>query len=171
MDKVRSRAAKFVTIDQVKNMARRLGAKMGDLLLIVAGKPEAVNSVLGEMRKEMGNRLNLADPDELKFAFIVDFPLLNWNKDEGRWESMHHPFTQAKETDLDLLDNAPEKVHGRHYDMVCNGFELGGGSIRIHNTGLQRRIFRLFGHSDEKIDRLFGHLLEAFNTERHLTAE
>ena len=99
---------------------------------------------------------------KIKFAFIVDFPLLNWNKEEKRWEAMHHPFTNAKEVDIPLLDSAPEKVHGRHYDLVCNGYELGGGSIRIHNAEFQRRIFRLFGHSEEKITRLFGHLLEAF---------
>jgi aspartyl-tRNA synthetase len=162
MDKVKSRAAKFLTVDQVQQMAERLGAKMGDLLLIVAGKPDLANAVLGELRKDMGRRLNLINPNELKFAFIVDFPLLTWNKDEGRWEAMHHPFTQAKETELHLLDSAPEKVHGRHYDLVCNGYELGGGSIRIHNGELQRRVFRLLGHSDEKITQLFGHLLEAF---------
>lgn len=162
MDGVKSRAAKFINIEQVRQMAERLGAKMGDLLLIVAGKTEVANAVLGEIRKELGRRLNLIDPKELKLAFVVDFPLLNWNKEENRWEAMHHPFTSAKESDLHLLDSAPEKVHGRHYDLVCNGFELGGGSIRIHNTEMQRRIFRLFGHSDEKIDRLFGHLLEAF---------
>ncbi len=162
MDMVKSRAAKFMTADQVRQMAERLGAGMGDLLLIVAGKPDIVSSTLGELRKEMGQRLNLVDPKEIKFAFIVDFPLLNWNKEENRWESMHHPFTQAKEQDLHLLDSDPGKVHGRHYDLVCNGFELGGGSIRIHNTELQHRIFRLLGHSDEKIKLLFGHLLEAF---------
>jgi aspartyl-tRNA synthetase len=162
MEMVKSRASKFLSLDIVKQMAQRMGAKMGDLLLIIAGKAEVALAVLGELRKEMGRRLNLIDPKELKLAFIVDFPLLNWNKDEGRWESMHHPFTQAKETDLHLLDTAPEKVHGRHYDLVCSGFELGGGSIRIHNSELQRRIFRLLGHSDESINQLFGHLLEAF---------
>lgn len=162
MEMVKSRASKFITLDQVKEMAERLGAKMGDLMLIVAGKPEMVSSVLGEMRKEMARRLNLIDNRELKFAFIVDFPLLNWNQEEKRWEAMHHPFTQAREADLPLLDTAPEKVHGRHYDLVCNGFELGGGSIRIHNADLQRKVFRIFGHSEEKINRLFGHLLEAF---------
>jgi aspartyl-tRNA synthetase len=162
MEGVKSRAAKFINIEQVRQMAERLGAKMGDLLLIVAGKSEVANAVLGEIRKEMGRRLNLIDPKELKLAFVVDFPLLNWNKEENRWEAMHHPFTSAKESEWPLLDSAPEKVHGRHYDLVCNGFELGGGSIRIHNTEMQRRIFRLFGHTDEKIDRLFGHLLEAF---------
>jgi aspartyl-tRNA synthetase len=143
-------------------MARRLGASMGDLLLIVADKDEMVSSVLGELRKEMGRRLKLIDPNELKFAFIVDFPLLKWNAEESRWEAMHNPFTQPREEDLHLLDSAPEKVRGRHYDFVCNGYEIAGGSIRIHNAELQRRIFRLFGHSDEKINRLFGQLLEAF---------
>jgi len=162
MEMVKSRASKFITVEQVKAIAERLDAKMGDLLLIVAGKPEMVSSVLGEMRKEMARRLNLVNDKELKFAFIVDFPLLPWNQEEKRWEAMHHPFTQAKEVDLPLLDTAPEKVHGRHYDFVCNGYELGGGSIRIHNTDLQRKIFRIFGHSEEKINRLFGHLLEAF---------
>jgi aspartyl-tRNA synthetase len=162
MELVKSRAAKFITLDQVKQMAERMGAKMGDLLLIIAGKSDVASSVLGELRKEMGQRLKLINTGELKLAFVVDFPLLNWNKEENRWEAMHHPFTQAKEADLHLLDSAPEKVHGRHYDLVCNGFELGGGSIRIHNAELQRRVFRLFGHSDEKINTLFGHLLEAF---------
>jgi aspartyl-tRNA synthetase len=135
---------------------------MGDLLLIVAGKPDITCTVLSELRKEMGRRLNLIDPKELKLAFIVNFPLLNWNKEENRWEAMHHPFTQAKEEDIPLLESAPEKVHGRHYDFICNGYELGGGSIRIHNTEMQRKIFRLLGHSEESINRLFGHLLEAF---------
>jgi aspartyl-tRNA synthetase len=162
MDIVKSRAAKFLTLEQVKEMAERACAKMGDLLLVVAGKNDTVTAVLGELRKDMGQRLGLINPNELKLAFIVDFPLLNWNKEENRWEAMHHPFTQARESDLHLLDSAPEKVHGRHYDFVCNGYELGGGSIRIHNSELQRRVFRLLGHSDESINRLFGHLLEAF---------
>jgi len=162
MDMVKSRAAKFITIEQVRQMAKRMGAAMGDLLLIMAGKPDSMLEILGELRKEMGQRLNLIDKNEMKFAFIVDFPLLNWNKEEGRWEAMHNPFTQPREEDMHLLEKEPEKVRGRHYDFVCNGFEIAGGSIRIHNADLQRRIFRLFGHSDEKISTLFGHLLEAF---------
>jgi aspartyl-tRNA synthetase len=162
MDMVKSRAAKFLTLDQVKAMAERSGAQMGDLILIAAGKTDITLSVLGELRKEMGKRLNLIDPKELKFAFIVDFPLLNWNKEEGRWEAMHHPFTQPRESEVDMLESAPEKVHGRHYDFVCNGYEIAGGSIRIHNAELQRRVFRLMGYQDEKINQLFGHLLEAF---------
>ena len=162
IEMVKSRASKYLTLDQVKQIADRLGARMGDLLLIVAGKPDITCTVLSELRKEMGRRLNLIDPKELKLAFIVNFPLLNWNKEENRWEAMHHPFTQAKEEDIPLLESAPEKVHGRHYDFICNGYELGGGSIRIHNTEMQRKIFRLLGHSEESINRLFGHLLEAF---------
>jgi aspartyl-tRNA synthetase len=162
MDIVKSRAAKFLTVEQVKQMAEKLDAKMGDLLLIVAGKPDMVADVLGEVRKEMGRRLKLIDPKLMKLAFVVDFPLLNWNKEENRWEAMHHPFTQAKEQDVQLLDTAPEKVHGRHYDFICNGYELGGGSIRIHNTEMQRKIFKILGHSEESINRLFGHMLEAF---------
>jgi aspartyl-tRNA synthetase len=159
---IKSRAAKFISLEQVKQIAGRLGAKLGDLLLIVAGKPDITSEVLGELRKEMGHRLKLIDPKEMKMAFVIDFPLLNWNKDENRWEAMHHPFTQAKEQDVNMLETSPEKVHGRHYDFVCNGYELGGGSIRIHNTDFQRRIFRLLGHSEEAITRLFGHMLEAF---------
>jgi aspartyl-tRNA synthetase len=162
MESVKSRAAKYLTLDQVRQMASRTGAKMGDLLLIVAGNQEMVTSVLGELRKDMGRRLGLIDPRQLKFAFIVDFPLLSWNKEEKRWEAMHHPFTQPREEDLHLLDSEPAKVHGRHYDFVCNGFEIAGGSIRIHNAELQRRIFRLMGYDDERIQQLFGHLLEAF---------
>jgi aspartyl-tRNA synthetase len=162
MEMVKSRAAKFMSLDQVKRIAERLGAKMGDLLLIIAGKNDVVTPVLGELRKEMGRRLNLIDPSEIKFAFIVDFPLLNWNKEDNRWESMHHPFTQPRESDIPLLDSSPEKVHGRHYDLVCNGFELGGGSIRIHNGELQRRVFGLLGHTEARIKLLFGHLIEAF---------
>jgi aspartyl-tRNA synthetase len=162
MDMVKSRAAKFLTLEQVKLMAERAGAAMGDLLLIVAGKTDVTLAVLGELRKEMAKRLNLINPGELKFAFIVDFPLLNWNKEEGRWEAMHHPFTQPRESELDMLESSPEKVHGRHYDFVCNGYEIAGGSIRIHNSELQRRIFHLMGYEDDKINQLFGHLLEAF---------
>ena len=162
MDSIKSRAAKFLALDQIKKMAERAGAKVGDLLLIVAGKPDIVTSVLGELRKDMGRRLGLINPHELKFAFITDFPLLNWNKDEKRWEAMHHPFTQPREEDLHILDSAPEKVRGRHYDLVCSGYELGGGSIRIHNSELQRRVFRLLGHSEESMNQLFGHLMEAF---------
>ncbi len=161
-DMVRSVAAKFLTLEQVKQMAYRLGASMGDLLLIVAGKPELVNMALDELRREMGHRLKLADPNMLAFAFIEDFPLLRWDEEAGRWDSEHHPFTAPRDEDMPLIDTAPEKVRGRHYDVVCNGYEIGGGSLRIHTTELQRKVFRLLGYSDEEIYERFGHMLEAF---------
>jgi len=160
---LKSVAAKYLTLDQVKEIAKRLGARVGDLLLIMAGKPELVNMVLGELRQEMGHRLGLTDPKMLAFAFILDFPLLQRDEKAGRWEPMHHPFTEPKDEDATLLDTAPEKVHSKHYDMVCNGCEIAGGSIRIHTSHLQRKVFRLLGYSDEEIHERFGHLLEAFD--------
>jgi aspartyl-tRNA synthetase len=160
---IKSVAMKYLTLDQVKQMAERLGANKGDLLLIIAGKGDTVSLALGELRKEIGRRLNLADPNLFAFAFVVNFPLFEWNKDTNRWQSMHHPFTQPKDEHVTLLDTSPEKVHGKHYDLVCNGFEIGGGSIRIHTSDLQRKVFHILGHKDEDIDRLFGHMMEAFN--------
>lgn len=162
IEMVRSVAAKFLTLDQIKQMAERLGANMGDLLLIIAGEPELVNAVLTELRQEMGHRLKLAAPELLVFAFIVDFPLLKRNEETGQWESEHHPFTAPRDEDAPLLDTAPGRVRAKHYDMICNGYEIGGGSLRIHTAELQRKVFRLLGYSDEEIDVQFGHMLEAF---------
>ena len=160
---VRSVAAKFLTLDQIKEMATRLGAKLGDLLLIVAGKPKLVSIILDELRREMGHRLNLAEPNTLAFTFIVDYPLLEWDEKTGQWQAMHHPFTAPRDEDMLLLDTAPEKVQAKHYDIVCNGYELSSGSLRIYTSDLQRKIFRLLGYSDEEIEERFGHLLEAFD--------
>jgi len=163
LEMVKSVATKFITLDHIKQMAECLGANMGDLLLIIAGKPKIVDMVLDELRREMGHRLKLADPNVLAFAFIVDFPLLARNEEMGQWESMHHPFTAPRDEDVSLLDVAPEKVRGKHYDMVCNGCEIAGGSIRIHTSHLQRKIFKLLGYNDDEIEERFGHLLEAFD--------
>ncbi len=160
---IKSQAMKYLTLDHVVKMAERLSAAKGDLLLIIAGKGDAISLAMGELRKEMGKRLNLADPNLFAFAFVVDFPLFEWNKDTNHWQSMHHPFTEPKDEHLTMLDMLPEKVHGKHYDLVCNGFEVGGGSIRIHTAELQRKVFHILGHNDKNIDRLFGHMLEAFN--------
>jgi aspartyl-tRNA synthetase len=162
MDMVRSAVAKYLTLEQVKEMAQRLEAGNGDLLLIVAGRPEVVHNALGTLRLEIGHRLNLADPTVLSFAFIKNFPLLRRNAETGNWDSEHHPFTRPWDEDLPLLDTAPEKVRGKHYDMVCNGYEIGGGSLRIHTAELQRKVFRLLGYRDEEIEERFGHMLEAF---------
>jgi len=162
MEMVKSVAAKYLTLNQINEMARHLGANMGDLLLLVAGKPKAVNEILGELRLEMGRRLNLIDPKTFVPAFIVDFPLLARDEKTGGWEPIRHPFTMPREEDIPLLDSDPEKVRSRSYDLVCNGYELGGGSLRIHKSDLQRKVFRVRGYTDAEIDELFGHMLEAF---------
>lgn len=163
MSAVKSSAARYLAVDEVRLMAKRLGASVGDLILILAGDVSTVNRALGALRLEMGRRLGLARPGELAFAFVVDFPLFNWNQELGRWESMHHPFTSPREEDLSLLVTTPEKVRGRHYDIVLNGYEIGGGSIRIHKGDLQREVFHILGYEDKEIDDLFGHLIKAFN--------
>jgi aspartyl-tRNA synthetase len=160
---VKSVAAKHLTLEQIKDIARRLSAKPGDLLLIVAGDDEQVCKALDKLRLEMGHRLGLADENLFAFCFIIDFPLLLWDKDAGHWQAMHHPFTSPRQSDIELLETDPAKVSGRHYDLVLNGFEIAGGSIRIHTADLQRQLFRLLGYADRDIDERFGHLLEAFS--------
>jgi aspartyl-tRNA synthetase len=163
MDMVKSQIAKFLTVEQVKQMAKRLDAKPGDMLMIAAGDDGTVSTVLGRLRLEMGGRLNLADPDLFAYCFVVNFPLFNWDEKTNRWESMHHPFTAPREEDIPILESHPEKVFSQSYDIVLNGYEVGGGSIRIHNSELQRRVFKVMGHTDQSVDQLFGHLLEAFS--------
>ena len=161
LDEVKSAAAKYLTSCQLEEIASRFEAKPGDLLLIVADKLEVVNKTLDELRRQMAQRLNLADANLLAFAFVVDFPFLEWNEAENRWEPMHHPFTAPRWEDVVLLDTEPAKVHGQHYDVVCNGCELGSGSIRIHNRQFQEKIFSLLGYSKEETESRFGGFLEA----------
>jgi len=163
MEMTKSAVAKFLTLDEIKEMAERLGANMGDLLLIIAGEPKRVNMALGELRQEMGRSLKLAEPDMLAFAFIVDFPLLERNMETGQWQTVHHPFTAPKDEDVPLLDIAPGKVKAKSYDIICNGCELSSGSLRIYTSEMQRKIFKLLGYSDEEVEERFGHLLEAFD--------
>jgi aspartyl-tRNA synthetase len=160
-DKVRSVVAKFLTNEQLVEIAGRLEANMGDLLLIVADKPKVVDAVLSALRTEIAQRLKLADPKLLAFAFILDFPLFEWNDEEKRWDSMHHPFTSPHPEDIPLLDADPGKVRARHYDFVCNGSEISSGSIRIHNRELQEKVFHILGHSKEEVQAKFGGFLEA----------
>jgi aspartyl-tRNA synthetase len=160
---VKSVATKHLTLEQIKEIVVRLSAKPGDLLLIIAGEDSIVSTVLDKLRLEMGRRLGLAPDNLFAFCFIVDFPLLYWDKELGYWQPMHHPFTSPKERDTPLLDTDPGKAYGRHYDLVLNGCEIAGGSIRIHTDKLQRTVFSLMGYSDRDIDQRFGHLLEAFN--------
>ena len=160
-DRVRSVVAKFLTKERVIEIARRLKANIGDLLLIVADKPKVVDAVLGALRSEMARRLNLADPGLLAFAFILNFPLFDWIEEEKRWDSMHHPFTSPHPEDIPLLDTDPGKVRARHYDFVCNGSEVSSGSIRIHNREMQEKIFYILGHNKEEVQAKFGGFLEA----------
>jgi len=162
METVRSAAAKFLTLDEVKAMAECLGANIGDLLLVIAGEPKIVNIALGELRREIGYRLKLAEPNMLAFAYIKNFPLFRKNEETGQWDSEHHPFTRPWDEDIPLIDTSPEKVRSKHYDMICNGYEIGGGSLRIHTAELQKKVFRLLGYRDEEIEERFGHMLEAF---------
>ncbi|MDD5287553.1 MAG: aspartate--tRNA ligase [Dehalococcoidales bacterium] len=161
-DMVKSVAAKYMTLDQIKEMAQRLDARLGDLLLVVAGKQKVVDKALGELRKEMGQRLKLADPNLLAFAFIVNFPLFQWSEETKHWEPEHHPFVWPWPEDVPILEKDPGKVRAHCYDIVCNGFELASGSLRIHIPELQRRIFRFLGYKDAEIEEKFGGFLGAF---------
>ncbi|HPP75565.1 MAG TPA: aspartate--tRNA ligase, partial [Armatimonadota bacterium] len=133
-----------------------------DLLAIVADKPEIVANTLGRMRADLGKRLELVDKNELAFCWVVDFPLVEWNENEKRWDAMHHPFTSPHEEDAQYLDTYPARVRAWSYDLVCNGFELGSGSIRIHNPEIQSKVFKLMNYTQEQAEARFGHLLEAF---------
>ena len=161
-EQVKTSLSKVLTQQDMRDVAQRFDAKPGDLILIIAGQIDTTRSALSDLRVEMGQRLQLADPNMLAFAFIVDFPLLMWNKGLNHWEPVHHPFTAPVEEDMPLLDTAPDKVHARHYDIICNGYELSSGSIRIHNREVQDKIFRLLGYQEDEIMARFGHMLEAF---------
>jgi len=161
LDTVKSAAARHLTQAQLEDIAARFKAKPDDLVLIVADKFEVLCKTLDELRREMARRLNLADSNLLAFNFVVDFPLFEWSETTNHWESMHHPFTAPREEDAPLLDTEPAKVQARHYDVVCNGCELGSGSIRIHHRQLQEKIFRLLGYNEEQLEQRFGHFLRA----------
>ncbi len=164
---VRSALARHLEIEAVQEIARTMGASAGDLLLIVAAHEDIVNAGLSALRAELGHRLALADPDELAFAFITEFPLFEAGDAEGEGgralTSVHHPFTAPVPEDVGLLEESPDSARSRAYDLVVNGLELGSGSIRIHDRALQDRIFALLGHSPEQIQERFGHMLEAFD--------
>ncbi|MBN1693584.1 MAG: aspartate--tRNA ligase [Dehalococcoidales bacterium] len=162
-DMIKSVAAKYLSLEQVKAIAEACGASTGDLLLIIAGEPDKICPALDALRREIARRFELADPDVLHFAFIVDFPLIVRNQETGGWEAANNPFTHPRDEDIPLLDTDPEKVIGKNYDLICNGLELGSGSIRIHRSDLQKKILKVLGYEDERINRLFGHMLEAFD--------
>jgi len=158
----RSSFAKFLTEDRIKAFLHRLEAEPGDLLLFVADKPAVVFESLGRLRVHLGERLGLLDPKILAFAWVIDFPFVGWNEDEKRWDPSHHLFTAPMPEDLSWLDSDPGKARGQQYDMVLNGLEVGGGSIRIHDRKLQEKVFALIGLEPDVAQERFGHMLEAF---------
>jgi aspartyl-tRNA synthetase len=154
--------AKNLSSREAAGIADCLQSGEGDLACIVADQPVVAQRVLGNLRIEFRDRLQLAPADFLAFAWIVDFPMFEWNEEARSWTSTHHPFTMPKETHLDKLETDPGSVLCDAYDLVCNGYELSSGSIRIHRRDVQSRVFKSLGYSEEEAFRRFGHMLEAF---------
>lgn len=161
-DGIKSPIAKFLTDSEMSAIIASMDAVTGDLIMISADTAAVVANTLGHLRLEMGDRLNLKDPDMLYFAWVLDFPLVEWKPEENRWDSAHHPFTAPKAEDIQFLESDPGRVRSDAYDLVCNGAECASGSIRIHQRDVQEKIFKLLNHSDEDIQLRFGHMLEAF---------
>ncbi len=158
---LQSPIVKFFSKEEIDGILKRLEAEPGDLLFFMADTPKVVYDSLGALRLEIGKKLNLANEDEFNFVWVVDFPLFEWNEDENRWEAMHHPFTSPKEEDLEYLETDPSRVKARAYDITLNGVEIGGGSIRIHRSDVQQKMFKALGISDEEAQMKFGFLIEA----------
>ncbi len=159
---IKSSVDKFYTVDQLKEWLDASNAKPGDLLLILAGEENHTRKALGELRLEMGKRLGLRDPKKFACLWVVDFPLLEWNEESQRFFAMHHPFTSPLKEDIDLLRSAPGRARADAYDMVINGVEIGGGSIRIYDRVLQERMFEVLGFTSQEAREQFGFLLDAF---------
>ncbi|MBQ7226610.1 MAG: aspartate--tRNA ligase [Clostridia bacterium] len=159
---VSSSYAKFLTENENNAIMERLGLEDGDLILIVADKNKVVFDTLGALRCECAKRLGLLDPFDFKFLWVTEFPLFEYSEEDGRYYAMHHPFTQPMVEDYHMIDTDPGKVRARAYDIVLNGTELGGGSIRINTTEMQEHMFRVLGISEEDAQEKFGFLLEAF---------
>ncbi|MGO0060296.1 aspartate--tRNA ligase [Brevibacillus fluminis] len=155
--------AKFFSPEEIDAIKERMGAEEGDLLLFVADKPKVVADALGALRSKFGAELGLINNEEFKFLWVVDFPLVEWDEEEGRYVALHHPFTRPKDEDLHLFDTNPGQMRAQAYDMVLNGYELGGGSMRIYNRDVQEKMFQTLGHSPESAREKFGFLLNAFD--------
>ena len=154
--------AKFLTDDIVEQMVERSEAKKGDLVLILAGPKPDVLKQLGQLRLMMGKEFGLIDESTYNFLWVTEFPLLEWDEETRRYHAMHHPFTSPREEDVELMESEPGKVKARAYDLVLNGNELGGGSIRIHDQKMQRKVFELLGIGEKEAEEKFGFLLDAF---------
>ena len=159
---IKSPVEKYYSADEIMAVAGRMDAKPGDLVLILSGVKESTQNALGLLRVEMGNRLGLRPKDTFKPLWVVDFPLLEWNEDTQRFFAMHHPFTSPKPEDIPMLDTHPGKVRANAYDLVINGVEIGGGSVRIFDSGLQAKMFKILGFTPEQAEAQFGFLMNAF---------
>ncbi len=162
-DGVKGSAVKFLTEAEVAAIADRVGARTGDLVCIVADQRAVVNKALGLLRLDFRDRLDLAPKDLLAFGWVVDFPMFEWDEDSQKWTFAHHPFTMPKEEDLPYIESDPGRVFSNAYDLVCNGYELASGSIRIHRRDVQARIFKALGYDTEEMEHRFGHMLDAFD--------
>ena len=158
----KSSVDKFFDQDALKSWAEKTNAKAGDLMLVLSGETDKVRKQLNELRLEMGERLGFRNPEVFAPLWVVDFPLLEWDEDNERYHAMHHPFTSPKSSDIELLDSKPGEVRANAYDLVINGVEIGGGSIRIHDRELQKLMFKHLGFSDEEAQEQFGFLMNAF---------
>lgn len=159
---LKSSVDKFYDQEDLKKWAEVTGAQPGDLILVLSGNADKTRTQLSALRMELGNRLGLRKPDEFAPLWVVDFPLLEWDEESGRYHAMHHPFTSPKPEDIALIETEPGKVRANAYDMVLNGNEIGGGSIRIHDKGLQAKMFDLLGFTPEEAENQFGFLMNAF---------
>jgi aspartyl-tRNA synthetase len=159
---IKSSVDKFYNEEDLKKWAAAFNAQPGDLMLILAGDENKTRKALSELRLEMGNRLGLRDKNKFACHWVIDFPLLEWSEETSRYHAMHHPFTSPKPEDIALIDTDPGAVRANAYDMVINGVEIGGGSIRIFNKQLQSRMFDLLGFTKEEAQAQFGFLMNAF---------
>ncbi len=159
---VKSSFSKFFTEEGLQEIIDAMGGKSGDLLLFAADKNKVVWDVLGALRLHMGKELGLMDPKKFNFLWVTEFPLLEWSEEEGRFKAMHHPFTMPMEEDWDKIDSDPGAVRAKAYDIVLNGAEMGGGSVRIHQNDIQEKMFEVLGFTQEQAWNQFGFLLEAF---------
>jgi aspartyl-tRNA synthetase len=155
--------ARFFAVEELQAIFNSAGAEIGDLLCMVADVRDTCDAVLYRLRLEIGERLGLRDPRKLAFLWVTDFPLVEWNADAGQWSSMHHPFTMPHEEDIPRMESDPRAIRAQAYDMVCNGYETAGGSIRIYDASIQARMFALLGIDEATQQSQFGHLLEAFS--------
>ena len=159
---VKSSFAKFMTEEQQASLIQAMGGENGDLLLFAADKNKVVWDVLGALRLELARQMELLDKNEYKFLWVTEFPLLEWNDEQNRFTAMHHPFTMPMEEDLQYIDSDPGRVRAKAYDIVLNGNEIGGGSVRIFNQDIQSKMFEVLGFTSEQAQEQFGFLLEAF---------